>query len=78
MTAWDPSCALSFGNGVKAMMKTKTKTLTYRYELVTCFNTLRQHVAQHTLQYSEIFQQADSDSDWYTKSGRFMNERVMT
>ena len=27
-------------------MKMKTKTLTYHYKLVTCFNTLQQHVAQ--------------------------------
>ena len=81
MTVWDPSCAPSFGNSVKVMMRMKMKTPTYRYELATSFNTLQQHVAQHPLQYSPLpasfnFQQADSD--WYTKSGRFMNDRVTT
>ena len=45
MTILDPSCVPSFGNGVKAMTKTKTKTPTYHYELATSFNTLQQHVA---------------------------------
>ena len=45
-------CASNFGNGVKAMMKTKMKTPTYHYKLATTFNTLQQHVAQHPMHYS--------------------------
>ena len=32
------------GNGVKVMMKTKTKIQTYRYKLATSFNILQQHM----------------------------------
>ena len=77
MTTWDPSCAPSFGNGVKAMMKTKMKTPTYRYKLVTTFNTLQHNI--HCNTPTAILQASFNKTILIltdTKSGQFMNDQM--
>ena len=54
---------LSFGNGVKG--KIKTKTATYWYKLTMSFNMLQQklHNIQNIFRTPSVFQYANPDSD---------------
>ena len=57
MTALGPSYCLRFANGVK----TKMKTPTYCYKLVTSFNMLQHNIAQHLRHYFQLPVSFNSD-----------------
>ena len=73
----------SVGNGVKAMMKRKTKTPIYCCELAMSFITLQQHVHVRSTTFAALLPISFNKPIWILTDIRrvarwFMNENMMT